>query len=169
MKRFDRAAAVFLALAVLWAFARFVSSFFVHVVERARPTGSAFVVPPTKTNFQAFDLSEVILTLLSLAAVLLVASTLSRRRSRGERGAGRLAWGVSIATVILGLVGGGSLFGVALFLLLACVAVPGRPSTGAGAGIDPWHSARGSDLGYHGRFRLRPTLRRRRAFATFSD
>ena len=83
------------------------------------------------------------LTLLSLAAVLLVASTLSRRRSRGERGAGRLAWGVSIATVILGLVGGGSLFGVALFLLLACVAVPGRPSTGAGAGIDPWHSARG--------------------------
>jgi hypothetical protein len=123
---------VFLALAVLWTLAQFVSAFFVHVAARARPTGSGWVVPPTKTNFQAFDLSEVILALLSLGAVILVASSLRRRRRRGQCGAGRLAWGVSTATVVLGLVGVGSLFGVALFLLLACVTVLRHVSTRAG-------------------------------------
>jgi len=130
-KRLHRATAVFLALAVLWSLAQFVSAFFVHVAARARPTGSGWGVPPTKTNFQAFGLSEVILTLLSLGAVVLVASLLSVRRGRGEYGAGRLAWGISTATVVLGLVGVGSLFGVALFPLMACVTVPRRASTGA--------------------------------------
>jgi hypothetical protein len=132
MKRFDRATGVFLALAALWTLAQFVSAFFVHVAARARPTGSGWVVPPTDTSFQAFGLSEVILTLLSLGAVVLVASSLFPRRSRGQCGAGRLAWGVSTATVVLGLVGVGSLFGVALLLLLACVTVPRRASTPAG-------------------------------------
>jgi hypothetical protein len=130
--RFDRATAVFLVLAGLWALAQFVSAFFVHVAARARPTASGWVVPPTKTNFGAFGLSEVVLTLVSLGAVVFVASALSRRRSRGEGAAGSLAWGVSAATVVLGLVGVGSLFAVALFLLLACVTVPRRTSTVSG-------------------------------------
>jgi hypothetical protein len=137
MKRFDRATAAFLVLAALWALAQFVSAFFLHVAARARPTASGWVVPPPKTNFEAYGLSEVALTLVSLGAVVLVASALSRRRSRGEVGAGSLAWGVSAATVILGLVGLGSLFAVALFLLLACVTVPRRASTMSGRQRQP--------------------------------
>jgi hypothetical protein len=66
----------------------------------------------------------VILTLLSLAAIVVVASVLSRRR--GTRGAGWLAWSVSVVAAVLGLVGFVYLFGAGVCLLLACVTVPRR-------------------------------------------
>ena len=126
MRRLDRATAGLLVLAALLAAAQFVSAFFVHVAARARPTPSGWVVPPTKTSIQAFGLSEVILTSVSLAAIVVVASVLSRRRSRGQSGAGWLAWGVSIVTAVLGLFGFVYLFGAGVCLLLACVTVPRR-------------------------------------------
>jgi hypothetical protein len=75
---------------------------------------------------QTYGVSEVVLTALSLVAVVLVGSVLRRRRIRGEIGAGGLAWGVAVVAVVLGLVGFVYLFGVGLCLLLACVSVPRR-------------------------------------------
>jgi hypothetical protein len=126
MKRLDRATAALLVLAALLAAAQFVSAFFVHVTVRAQPTRSGWVVPPTKTYIQTYGLSEVILTALSLAAIVVVASVLSRRRRRGDTGVGRLAWGLSVVAAVLGLVGFVYLFGAGVCLLLACVSVPRR-------------------------------------------
>ena len=111
MRRTDRATAALLILAALLAMAQFVSAFFVHVAARARPTPSGWVAPPTKTYIQTFGVSEVILTSLSLAAIVVVASVLSRRTMRGQSGAGWLAWGVSVVAAVLGLVGFVYLFG----------------------------------------------------------
>ena len=125
MKRLDRATAVLLVLAARLAATQFVSAFFVHVAVRAEPSAAGWAVPPTKTYIQAFGLSELILTALSLGAVVVVCSSLSRRNVR-ERGAGRLAWGVSVLATLLGLVGFVYLFGAGMCLLLACVSVPRR-------------------------------------------
>jgi hypothetical protein len=122
----DRVTAGLVVLAALVVGAQFVSAFFVHVAARARPTPSGWVVPPTKTFIQTFGLSEVILTSASLAAIVVVASVLSRRRSRGQSGAGWLAWGVSVVAAVLGLFGFVYLFGAGVCLLLACVTVPRR-------------------------------------------
>jgi hypothetical protein len=126
MKRFERATAGFLLLAVLLLVAQFVSACFVHVMARAEPTGAGWVAPPTRTYMQAFGVSEVVITILSLGAILFVGAQLSRRRMHGEPGAGRLAWGVPVVAALLGLVGFVYLFGVGVCLLLACVTVPRR-------------------------------------------
>jgi hypothetical protein len=126
MKRLDRATTALLSLAALLAVAQFGSAFFVHVAARAQLTRSGWAVPPTKTYIQTFGVSEVILTALSLAAIVVVGSVLRRRTMRGESGAGWLAWGVSVASAVLGLVGFVYLFGVGVCLLLACVTVPRR-------------------------------------------
>jgi hypothetical protein len=126
MKRLYPITAVFLALAGAWAMAQFVLAFFVHVAERARPTSDGWVVPPTRTYMQADALSEVVLTAVVLGMVLLVASQLHRRRRDGAFGAGRLAWGVSVATLFLGIVGFSYLFGVSVFLCLACASAGRR-------------------------------------------
>jgi hypothetical protein len=126
-RRLSRTTVVFLALAAVWSVAQFALSFFVHVAVRPRPGA---VSPPARTYFQAFGLSEAVLTALGLAAVALVGVFLSRRRSRGEPGAGFGAWAVSIAAAALGVLGFAYLFGVAICLLLACSSVPkGRPRT----------------------------------------
>lgn len=132
MKRLNRATAGFLVLAALLLVVQFVSAFFVHVAARAEPTRAGWVVPPTKTSMQAFGASEVILTVMSLAAIVLVGSLLSRRTARGQRGAGRLAWVISAVAALLGLFGFVSLFGVGVCLLLACVTVPRRRATEPG-------------------------------------
>jgi hypothetical protein len=134
MRRFDRATAALLVLAALLAVAQFVSAFFVHVTARAQPTPSGWVVPPTKTYMLTFGLSEVILAVVSLAAIVVVASVMSRRRLRGESSAGWIAWGVSVVATALGLVGFVYLFGAGVCLLLACVTVPRRhPMAAIGA------------------------------------
>jgi hypothetical protein len=126
MRRLDPPTVALLALAALLAVAQFVSAFFVHVAVRAVPTGSGLVVPPTKTYMAAFGASEVILTLLSLAAIVVVGSLLRRRRTSGEGGAGWLAWGVSAVAALFVLFGFVYLFGTGVCLLLACVSVPRR-------------------------------------------
>ncbi|MFZ0249141.1 MAG: hypothetical protein WAL61_04290, partial [Acidimicrobiales bacterium] len=112
MRRLGRATTGFLVLAALLLVSQFVSAFFVRVTVRAEPTGAGWVVPPTKTYMQAFGASEAILTLLSLGALVVVGSVLVRRGARGAPGAGALAWGVSAAAAVLGLVGFVYLFGV---------------------------------------------------------
>jgi hypothetical protein len=129
--RLRRATAGFLALAATLLVAQFVSAFFVHVTVRAEPTRTGWVVPPTQTDMQAFGSSEVMLTLVSLAALILVGSVLRRRRARGQLGAGPFAWGGSVAAAALGLVGFVYLFGVGVCLLVACATVPRNPSTRA--------------------------------------
>ena len=129
MKRLDPVTLVFLALAGAWAMVQFVLAFFVHVAERAKLTSAGWVVPPTKTYMQSYALSEVVLTAVVLGVVVLVGSLLRRRRRGGEFGAGRLAWGLSIATLLFGVVGFTYLFGVSVCLCLACASVRRRPST----------------------------------------
>jgi hypothetical protein len=126
MRRVNRTTKIWLALAALLAVAQFVSAFFVHVAVRAEPTRSGWVVPPTKTYMQAFGISEVILTSLTLGAIIVVSSVLGRRGMCGEGGAGLFAWGISIAAAAVGLVGFVYLFGAGVCLLLACATVP-RP------------------------------------------
>jgi len=123
VRRLNRTTATLLALAAVLAVAQFVSAFFVHVAERAELTHSGWVVPPTKTYMQAFGVSEVILTLVTLGAIVVVGSVLGRRAMGG---AGWLAWVVSIVAAILGLAGFVYLFGAGVCLLLACATVPRR-------------------------------------------
>lgn len=140
MKRLDRITRVFLALAMLVAVAQLVLAFFVHVTERARPTGTSWVVPPTRTYMQAFGLSEVLLTVVIAGLVLLVGWALHRGRIRGEPGAGALAWAAAALTCVLGLIGFAYLFGVGLCLLLACATVRRRPSTAPAGGGSALHT-----------------------------
>jgi hypothetical protein len=128
----------FLALAALLLVAQFVSAFFVHVAVRARPTGAGWVVAPTQTYIQAFGASVVILTVLSMGALVFVGSVLMRRSGRDVLGAGPLAWGVSAVAAALGLVGFVYLFGVGVCMLIACATVPRRssvPPTGRRASV----------------------------------
>jgi hypothetical protein len=129
MKRLDPLTVVFLVLASAWATVQFVLAFFVHVTERAKFTSAGWVVPPTKTYMESYALSEVVLTAIVLGVVALVGFALHRRRREGEFGASQLAWGLSIATLLFGIVGFTYLFGVSVFLCLACASVRRRPST----------------------------------------
>jgi hypothetical protein len=129
MKRMDPLTLIFLALAGAWAMAQFVLAFFVHVTERAKLTSAGWVVPPTKTYIQTYALSEVVLTAVVLGVVVAVGFLLGRRKRGGEFGAGLFAWGLSIATLLSGIVGFSYMFGVAVFLCLACASVNRRPST----------------------------------------
>jgi hypothetical protein len=141
VKRLDRLTLVFLVLAIVWASAQLVLAFFVHVTERARLTGSGWVVPPTRTYMAAYGLSEVLLTVVTVGLVLLVAWALQRRRTRAEPGAGRLAWAAAASTCVLGLIGFAYLFGVGLCLLLACATVTGRtPAASAGVARSTLHA-----------------------------
>ncbi len=123
MRRLDPITTVFLVLAGAWAVAQFGLGFFVHVARVPRWTRTGSVVPPTKTYGQAFAGSEVTLTIVVLSAVVIVAVLLQRRIRGDEFGAGRLAWGVSVATLIFGVVGFRYLFGVGLLLCVACASV----------------------------------------------
>jgi len=129
LKRLDPLTVVFLALAGAWAMGQFVLAFFVHVTERAKLTSAGWVVPPTKTYIQSYALSEVVLTAVVLGTVVFVGSLLHRRRRGDEFVAGRLAWGVSIAALLFGVVGFTYLFGVSVCLCLACTSVRRHPST----------------------------------------
>ena len=140
MKRLDRITRVFLALAMLVAVAQLVLAFFVHVTERARPTGTSWVVPPTRTYMQAFGLSEVLLTVVIVGLVLLVGWALQRRRIRGEPGAGGLGWTAAALTCVLGLIGFAYLFGVGLCLLLACASVRRQATAPAPGGRSALHT-----------------------------
>ena len=68
------------------------------MTDRGHLTSKGWVVPPTKTYIQPFAVSELTLTMVVLTLVVLVATLLYRRIRDGEFGAGRLAWGASIAT-----------------------------------------------------------------------
>ena len=140
MKRLDRITRMFLALAMLVAVAQLVLAFFVHVTERARPTGTTRVVPPTRTYMQAFGLSEVLLTVVIVGLVLLVGWILHRRRMKGEPGAGGLGWTAAALTCVLGLIGFAYLFGVGLCLLLACASVRRQATAPAPGGRSALHT-----------------------------
>jgi hypothetical protein len=126
VRRLNSATVVFLVLASLWGVAQFVLAFFVHVTARARETSAGLVVPPTKTYMQDYAVSEIVLTVVIVALTVCVAVALHGRATRGVSGVGRLAWGISIVTTLLGLLGFAYLFGVGICLLLACASVPRR-------------------------------------------
>lgn len=127
------ASVIFLVLAALWSVAEFLGSFYEPVVVRPRPDS---VRQPTRTLFSAFGPSEVIVTALGLGVIALVGLLLYRRGRNGTPGAGRAAWGLSLATAALGVLGFAYLFGVAICLLLSCGAASRAPQSSVD-GSDP--------------------------------
>jgi hypothetical protein len=129
----SRVTVVFLVLAALCTVVQFALSFVVRVVARPREgvvvsssgghshVSVGLVSPPTKTYFEAFGLSEIILTAVGIGAVVLVGYLLHRQRLKGRPGAGSAAWTVSIAAALLGFMGFAYLWGLAICLMLACV------------------------------------------------
>jgi hypothetical protein len=127
MRRLNGLTVLLLVLAALWGVLQLLLAFFVHVAVRGYDRPSGWVVPPTKTYMQAFGVSEIALTAVTMALVVFVGLALHRRAGRGLLGAGRVAWVVSVATTVLGALGFVYLLGVGLCLLLACASVP-RPT-----------------------------------------
>jgi hypothetical protein len=82
------------------------------------------VVP--QTYFQKYGVPELLLLGFGLVMVMAVAVALRDRSSRGLADAGRLAWGLSIAGLVTGMVGfvtiAPYLLFVGILLVLACSA-----------------------------------------------
>lgn len=132
MKRLNGVTALFLSLAFLWSAALTGLAFVVHIPVRAGShdllqTASggyreAKVLP--QTYFQAYGVPELLLTGIGLIAAALVALLLYQRSSCHLPSAGRAAWGISIAALVVGIVGfvtiAPSMLFVGIFLMLAC-------------------------------------------------
>jgi hypothetical protein len=134
MKRLDRLSAIPLLVAGLGSLALMLLAFAVHVPVRdgshnlIRTASGGYVeVPVTpQTYFQKYGFSELLLVGLGLVLVVAVAVALVERAGRDQADAGRLAWGLSIAGLILGIVGSVTvapyLLLVGILLVLACSA-----------------------------------------------
>jgi hypothetical protein len=129
----SRATQMLLLLAAVWAGIQFVLSFFLRVTSRGHPSGSGWIVPPGRTYFQTFGVSEVVLTLVVLSLTALVGLALRRRTARGEQGAGGVAWVLSALAALLGVLGFAYVFGVGVCLLIACATMPRQRSPAPGA------------------------------------
>jgi len=101
-----------------------------------------------RTYFQTYGTAELVVTGLGLAASALVAVVLFGRSRKGERGAGKVAWGAAtLALVVAPLVmvsAHSAMVIVGVCLMLACLnfsrrciptAPVAHPSTSAGASI----------------------------------
>jgi hypothetical protein len=136
MKRVDRVTAILLLVAGLVSLGLTLLAFVVHVPVRddahdlVRTASGAHVEMPAgpQTYFQKYGFSELLLLGLGLVLVVAVGAALRSRARRGSNGAGRLAWGLSLACLILGIVGSVTiapyLLLVGILLVLACGTVP---------------------------------------------
>jgi hypothetical protein len=134
MKRLDRLSVIPLLVAGLGNLALLLLAFAVHVPVRdgshnlIRTASGGYVeVPATpETYFQKYGFSELLLVGLGLVLVVAVAVALRERAGHQLADAGRLAWGLSIAALLLGIVGSATvapyLLLVGFLLVLACSA-----------------------------------------------
>ncbi len=80
-----------------------------------------------QTYFQMYGISELVVLGLGFVFVISVAVTLRHRAAQGGEGAGRPAWSIAMACVILGVIGSVTvapyLLSVGILLVLACASV----------------------------------------------
>jgi hypothetical protein len=123
-----------------------------HNLVRTTSGGYAEVPVAHQTYFQEYGVVELALLGLGLVLVLAVGAALRVNVARGAKGAGRLAWGLSVASLILGVVGfvaiAPYLLVVGILLVLACGTVgrsggAGEPGTSPGVSIGTAGSLRG--------------------------
>jgi hypothetical protein len=100
-----------------------------------------------QTYFQKYGIAELLLLGLGLTFVVAVAVALRVGAARGSTGPGRLAWGLALACIVLGVVGFISvapyLLFVGILLVLSCSAVAhsGGSREGGGSGRAPTRTA----------------------------
>jgi hypothetical protein len=134
MKRLDRITAVLLLVAGLLSFGLTLLAFVVHIpvregshdlVQTASGAYSEVPVVP-QTYFQKYGIAELVVLGLGLAFVIAVGIALRSRVLHGRAGAGGLAWGLSVASLVLGTIGSVTiapyLLLVGIFLVVACSA-----------------------------------------------
>ncbi len=136
MKHSNRVTAILLLIAASWSLLLFVSAFVIDVPVRSgarelvRSASGAYSETPvvTQTYFQKYGVAELVVLGLGFVFVIGVAMTLRRHAAQGGQGAGRSAWSIAIACVILGIIGSVTvapyLLAVGVLLVLACGIVP---------------------------------------------
>ena len=134
MKRLDRITATLLLIAGLGSLALILLAFVVHIPLRdgshnlVRAASGAYVEVPVapQTYLQKYGISELLLLGLGLVLVFAVGIALRSRAVHGRAGAGGLAWGLSVACLMLGILGSVTiapyLLLVGILLVLACSA-----------------------------------------------
>ena len=132
MKRLDRLTATLLLVAGLGSLALMLLAFVVHIPVRdgsdnlVRTTSGGFVEVPVvpQTYFEKYGGPELILLSFGLLLVVAVVVVLQDRARHGRADAGKLAWGLSIAGLVIGIVGSVTvapdLLLVGILLVLAC-------------------------------------------------
>lgn len=132
MKRLDRLTATLLLVAGLGSLALTLLAFVVHIPVRdgshnlVRTASGGYVEVPLvrQTYFQKYGVPELFVLCFGLFLAIAVAVVLRDRACHGPTDAGRLAWGLSIAGLIIGIVGSVTiapyLFLVGVLLVLSC-------------------------------------------------
>ena len=132
MKRLDRVTAILVLTAGLVSVALTLLAFVVHVpvrddahnLVRTASGASAEIPVGPQTYFQKYGFSELLVLGLGLVLVVAVGVALRSRAAHRSYGAGRFAWGLSLACLILGVVGSVTvapyLLLVGILLVLAC-------------------------------------------------
>src|ERR1700683_1640022 len=148
MKRLDPIPAILLLFAGLLSLVLTVLAFVVQVPLRdgshnlVRAASGAYVEVPIapQTYFQKYGISELLLLGFGLLSVVAVGVALRISAARGTNGAGRPAWRLSVACLILGVVGSATiapyLLMVGILLVLACGTVSRRRVAGDSDGSE---------------------------------
>jgi hypothetical protein len=149
MQRRDGVTALFLSLAFLWSAALTVWIFVVdipvtpgsHRLVKTASGGYQEVIALPQTYFQTYGLPELLLAGMGLVFAGLVAFLLHQRSSDQQPNVGRAAWGVSIAALVVGIIGflgiAPYMFFVGIFLIGACLSFSARQSTVVRSGQPP--------------------------------
>ena len=132
MKRLDRLTAMLLLIAGLNSLILTLWVFVVHIPVRdgshnlVKTTSGGYVEVPAaaQTYFQKYGVSELLLLGFGLLVVAAVAVVLRERAGHGVVGAGKTAWALSLAALVIGMVGSVTvapyLLLVGILLVFAC-------------------------------------------------
>ncbi len=134
MKRLNGVTALLLSIAFVLSASNCVLVFFAHIPVNAR-------LRP-RTYFQAYGLAELLLAAVGLVLVALVTFLLYRQRVNHEQKAGRAAWGLSVAAVVVGAIGlPHYVFLVGLLLIGSCLTFSAWQSRGLSTSLPPGTSS----------------------------
>ena len=110
-----------------------------HDLVRSASGAYAEVPVPAQTYFQKYGVSELLVLGLGLLLVLAVANALRIAVAYERRGARRVAWGLSVACLLLGVIGSVTiapyLLVVGILLVLSCGTMA-RGDAGSRSGSD---------------------------------
>jgi hypothetical protein len=135
MQRPNWITGLLLSVAASWSLVLVLLAFVIDVPVRSgadnlvRSASGAYTETPVavQSYFQKYGVSELVVLGLGFVFVLAVAATLRHRAAQGGKGAGRPAWSIAMACVILGIIGSVTvapyLLLVGILLVLACGSV----------------------------------------------